>query len=378
MKSVDKISLYIHIPFCEKKCDYCAFYSVPVKGWDCGRYLKCLLAELDSFEFCPDIFRTVYIGGGSPSCLPRDEFMCFLQNIAKRVGNKEFTVEVNPAQVDEKALMEFRTAKVNRLSIGVQSFIQRELDLLTRNYSVGQITEVYRNARLAGFGNISLDLIFALPGSSIDDWEYNLEKVIELEPEHVSAYSLSYEKGTPFYKKIVSGELTPVCEDIDRGMYELTIDKLSQAGIFQYEISNFAKEGFQCKHNMSYWRSLPYIGIGAGAASFFGGKRWENAPNLEVYMREMEASGQPQRSVSYLSADELAAETAVLMLRTRFGVDFDEYYNRTGLNFQKVYSGEINRHLEAGNLIIERNRAYISRNSLAIADSILCDFSMID
>ena len=370
------VSLYIHIPFCDKKCPYCGFYSVPVSGQQPLLYIKSLLSELDGYRLDSTAVKTVYIGGGSPSVLPGGALEELIVAVKSRFdGIDEFTVEVNPSQISFERLNHICNLGVNRLSIGVQSFRQSDLDFLGRSYSVGQVFEVYEAARRAGFGNISLDMIFALPGTDIEGWKYNLATMIDLGPEHVSAYSLTYEKGTPLRCLLDAGRVTPISEELDREMYELTIDRFDQAGIYQYEISNFAKPGFECRHNKSYWHNTDYIGIGSAAGSFYNHCRYENVADVSEYIGNVNAGKDVRGFCNELSSEQIAHETAVLMLRLREGINLIRFKAQTGYDAPELFAAAIEENISKGLLEKDDLGVRLSRSALAVADSVICDFA---
>ncbi|MFZ0033871.1 MAG: radical SAM family heme chaperone HemW, partial [Sedimentisphaerales bacterium] len=286
-------------------------------------------------------------------------------------------IEVNPGQVDKTLLSELHKAGVNRLSIGAQSFIQRELDFLGRTHTVDCIRKSVRQGRSAGFDNISLDLIFAVPGSDLDSWKQNLRSAVDLQVDHISAYALTYEDHTPLGKASASGEIQPVDEDTDRAMYELTIDEFATAGIHQYEISNFAKEGFQCRHNLNYWANGCYTGIGPGATSYLNGTRSTNYPDIRKYVEAVESSQSTVAESETLSGLERACETAVLNLRRCSGIDLAEFKTRTGFDANDLFAAPIRMYQEQGLINTEDGHVFLTRNALAIADSILCDFAAV-
>ncbi len=239
--------LYVHIPFCEAKCRYCGFYSEPIENHDTDRLVSAIITELK--KRCQEPFfplETVYIGGGSPSCLPERQLLRLVGEITSRWPNPgEFTIEVNPGQVDKGVLSRLRACGVSRLSIGAQSFNAGELAFLGRRHTISDISQAVQAAKQAGFENIGLDLIFAIPGSTLESWKYGLHSAIDLGIQHISAYGLTYEEGTPLQKAVAAGEVEPVDEETDRSMYETAIDELERAGFEQYEISNFARPGFE-------------------------------------------------------------------------------------------------------------------------------------
>jgi len=373
----DGPGLYVHVPFCRTKCRYCGFYSRPIDEYDAAAVVRAMIAEIGRFEL-GDGIKTIYIGGGSPSALEREHLLCLVDHARHCCpAAAEFTVEVNPGQVDMELLRELHKTGVNRLSIGAQSFIQRELDFLGRGHTIDNTRRAVRQGRSAGFDNISLDLIFAVPGSNLDSWKHNLRSAIELQVDHISAYALSYEDGTPLSKARVEGLIEPVDEDTDRAMYELTIDELARAGIDQYEISNFARRGFECKHNLNYWANGSYAGIGPGATSYLHGTRSSNFADINKYVRAVTGGESIVESSEMLSGIERACETAVLNLRRRRGIDLTEFKSRTGYDALELFAEPIRRYQKLG--LMEKGSGSISltRQALGIADSILCDFALV-
>lgn len=369
--------LYLHVPFCRTKCRYCGFYSRPIDQYNASAVVSAMISEMERLEQ-GDRIKTIYIGGGSPSALEREHLLRLVGRAKQQCpAAKEFTVEVNPGQIDAELLGELHGAGVNRLSVGAQSFIQRELDFLGRGHTVDCIRRAVRQGRSAGFENISLDLIFAVPGSDLGSWKRNLRSAIELQVEHISAYGLSYEQGTPFSKDLVEGLIEPVDEDTDRAMYELTIDELEQAGIDQYEISNFARNGFECRHNLNYWANGSYAGIGPGATSYLHGTRSTNFTDIDKYVRAVTKGESTIESSETLSDFERACETAVLNLRRRCGIELAQFKNQTSYDALELFTEPIRRYQKLR--LIEKSPGNISltRQALGIADSILCDFALI-
>ncbi len=375
-KSGSDAGLYIHVPFCRTKCRHCGFYSRPIAEHDADAVIGAMIAEMKRHELGEGI-GTIYVGGGSPSCLAPEHLLRLVGYATERCpAATEFTVEINPGQVDGELLLSLRKAGVNRISIGAQSFIQRELDFLGRGHNVDCISQAVQQARTAGFDNVSLDLIFAVPGSSLDSWKYNLRAAIALAADHISAYSLTYEEGTPLAGDVAARLVEPVDEDTDRAMYELTIDELAQAGLDQYEISNFARAGFECRHNLNYWANGSYVGIGPGAASYLMGTRSTNFADISKYVRAITNGASVAESSETLAGRQRACETAILNLRRRCGIDLAEFKSRTGFDAMELFAEPIRTYQEQG--LIERNiaRIFLSRQALGIADAILCDFAV--
>jgi oxygen-independent coproporphyrinogen-3 oxidase len=375
--------LYVHIPFCEAKCRYCGFYSEPIKNHAPQRLISAIITELSEkrgpFDFAQDRqepFFTVYIGGGSPSCLPAEQLLRLIQEITSYWPKpEEFTIEVNPGQLNKNILSRLRTAGVTRLSIGAQSFNPDELTFLGRRHSVGDIGRAVRSAKDAGFENIGLDLIFAIPNSTLNSWKHSLQSAIDLGVQHISAYALTYEEGTPLQKAVEAGEVTPVDEEIDRQMYETTIDELEKAGFVQYEISNFAKPGFECKHNLNYWANFPYLGVGPAAGAYWHGKRTLNIADIKKYIEAIEQGTTVTDESQTPDNTQIACETAVLNLRRRCGIILDEFKNQTGFDAMKLFAEPIERYRELGLIEATDGRLFLTRGALPIADSVLCDFS---
>jgi oxygen-independent coproporphyrinogen-3 oxidase len=369
--------LYVHVPFCRSKCRYCGFYSVPAAGRDTGRLVAALLRELERHDGAE--FRTVYIGGGSPTALPAAQLIELVRRIREQSPRvEEFTVECNPGQVEPELLAELRQAGVNRLSFGGQSSHDWELSLLGRGHCAADIGRAVAWARQAGFDNVGLDLIFAIPGSTMADWKDSVEAGIRLGVQHVSAYSLSFEAGTAFEEWRQAGRLTPVDEELDRAMYEWAIERLERAGLEQYEISNFAASERQCAHNLGYWANRPFVGIGPGAASYRPGRRAMNDPDIERYVAAVEGCLAPPGETQPVDADDVLCETAVLNLRRRAGIDLAEFERRTGSDAMRVFAGPIRRHCAMGLMEATDRSVRLTRRALPIADTILCDFAALD
>lgn len=303
--------LYIHIPFCRHKCAYCDFYSGPLRGFRPEEYANALTEELRA-RGISDRYETVYIGGGTPSTMDPQLLAPFL-----RLGRGECTVEVNPEDINGETAEKWLEAGANRVSMGVQSLIDSELKAVGRCHTAAHAVEAYRTLRRAGFENISLDLIYGLPGQTPDSWRQSLMGVIDLEPEHLSAYSLSYEPGTLLHTRLMTGKIRETAEDDVVEMYGTLCAAARASGLEHYEISNFAKPGYRSRHNSSYWDSTPYLGLGPGAHSFDGNIRSFNPPNLGEYMKNPAASFRIEEE----TATERHNNTIMTALRTARGLD---------------------------------------------------------
>jgi len=373
----ERPGLYVHVPFCHEKCRYCGFYSEPLSRHDPNVLVGALLAELDRYQDVGAI-RTVYLGGGSPTSLPHDLLARIIAAIEARwPAPEEFTVECNPGQADARTLSVLRRHGVTRLSLGVQSFHREELAFLGRRHSVEQAVEAVRMAQELGFDNVSIDLIFAIPGSTLASWHRCLEAALALGIQHISAYSLSFEPGTPLEAARRAGQILTVDEETDRAMYEMAIDILGSAGFAQYEISNFAQSGYACLHNQGYWQNRPYIGIGPAAGSYWRGRRIVNLADIRQYIERIAAGLDAYQRCEQPDRNERLCETAVLNLRTRAGIDLADFQRCTGADFRQVFAAPLQRYRQGGLIEVSDDSIRLTRDALAVADSILCDFSCL-
>lgn len=347
-----ELELYFHIPFCVRKCLYCDFLSAPADGRTKARYMDSL--ERETRERAGDYrgYRvvSVFVGGGTPSTVSGERLCGLLETVQsgfELAEDAEITVEVNPGTVDEKMLRSYRQAGVNRLSIGLQSADNRELAALGRIHTYGQFLGTYHMAGKCGFSNISVDLMSALPGQTLSDYLGTLEKVLSLEPApaHISAYSLIVEEGTSFYEMAQRGELDLPDEECDRMMYEKTGELLEKAGYRRYEISNYARPGYECRHNCGYWRRREYLGLGIGAASLIGNCRFRNGDSLEAYL---ENPLEVREEVRELSPKEQMEEFMFLGLRMTEGVSVPEFEVTFGKRMEEVYGAVIERNIRDG------------------------------
>ena len=319
--------LYIHIPFCVKKCLYCDFLSVPYDGGLAERYVDALCCELKLRKRSLGELKAVYVGGGTPSILSdsglKQLFDCVKDNL--RVSPvAEITVEANPGTLNESGIRRMLSAGINRISMGVQSFNDRELKALGRVHSADEARLSAELIKGSGLENLSLDLMYGIPGQTLGTWQKTLAAAVGLSPSHISAYELTPEKGTPIYTYISSGSVSLPDEDVVIEMYEFAIDYLASAGYDHYEISNFAVPGAECLHNLNYWNRGDYVGAGAGAHSFVQGMRSANAGNIEEYLSRLNDAVLPDGDPHLVSPPEAAKEFLFLGLRKREGIDIRE------------------------------------------------------
>ncbi len=373
----DAAGLYVHVPFCQVKCSYCGFYSEPVACHDSDRLVSTLITEMDRYCRVASI-KTIYIGGGSPTALPVSLLARLLDAVTSRWPHTcEFTVECNPGQTNEQVLPVLRDAGVTRLSFGVQSFDESELALLGRRHNVDDAVRSVHQAREFGFDNIGIDLIFAIPGSTLDAWQHSLSRAVELDVRHISAYSLSFEEGTPLHEARAAGGVEAVDEETDRAMYELAIDYLASQSFAQYEISNFARDGYACIHNRGYWDNRPYIGIGPSAGSYWQGGRTLNVPDIQEYICRIETGSDAHEQIEHPDVNQRICETAVLNLRKRNGISLAQFEETTGANFADVFGEPMDRYVDQGLMEVNGDAVRLTRDALPVADSVLCDFSAI-
>jgi len=331
--------LYLHIPFCLRKCLYCDFFSVTADDSKLDTYTQLLLEhlqQLSSADTSAGPVETVYFGGGTPSLLSPASIGRILEAINRQftlVQNIEISLEVNPGTVSLPSLTGYHSAGVNRLSLGLQTCNDRHLATLGRLHDRREGLESVKSARQAGFDNISLDLMFALPNQSRDDLEQDLQIYLDLAPEHFSCYGLTAEPGTPLHARVASGALTLPDEDLYADSFMLLHDRLNAAGYAHYEIANYARPGFECRHNLGYWRRLPYLGIGAGAHSFRDegwGSRWEVRGDLSGYRQALQTGQEPMTCLETFDRESALRETVYLALRTRRGITDTDLRQRFG------------------------------------------------
>ncbi len=331
--------MYIHIPFCRTKCRYCDFYSVRHEHGLASRYVDALCLAITRL---PCDFSTVYIGGGTPTVLSirlLGKLLRQLRHVTRCV--REFTVEANPESIDADKLRLFLDNGVNRLSVGVQSFCDVKLKMLGRIHSASAAIAAVMRAKKEGFENIGIDVMFGFWQETLADWRKDLSIAVELPVRHISAYALTYEKNTPLFKKLKRNLISPLDDDLVSEFYQYTMQFLPRKGFLQYEVSNFAKNGYSCEHNERYWRNEEYTGLGPSAVSYAGGIRTRNTAVLSDYMKKIESGESPVVMRERLSKLRRAKETASLKIRTAEGIDFDWFVHTSGFDFRKIEADEI-------------------------------------
>ena len=346
-------AVYVHIPFCMKKCSYCAFNSYADLHHLQRTYVDALVEEIaqSARESEPMRALSLYLGGGTPTVLSSELLARTLKVCADHchpVDGVEITIETNPGTVDAAQLSSLKALGVNRLSLGVQTFDERLLALLGRVHSAEEAEEAYHLARGAGLENINLDFIYGLPTQDLRRWEMDLSKAIDLRPEHLSLYCLSVETDTTLARRISGGELPSPDPDLAATMYELAEARLAKAVYVHYEISNWALSGRECQHNMIYWRNQPYVGMGAGAHSFDGRFRYYNVLSPEEYIRRVEAGQDPAVERSEIDRLTQMSETMIMGLRLDRGISFEAFEERFNLSLVEVYGAQIRELIEMG------------------------------
>lgn len=356
MQNKEELSLYIHIPFCVRKCGYCDFLSAPADEKARDRYVQALLMEIERYrgtETADRKIKTLYIGGGTPSILSVNQLDCIIQKIKctfNFCGDMETSMEMNPGTASKEKCRALYQMGINRLSIGLQSTNDMELKTLGRIHSYEDFLNTYTWCREAGFQNINVDLMAALPYQTVESYTTGLRKIIRLAPEHISAYSLILEEGTPFYQKYNSGCYPLPDEEQERLMYRETEQILAQAGYERYEISNYAKKGYACRHNLVYWQGGDYLGLGLGSSSYMDGVRFHNITDLNTYVNQ----GAYVEDREELSVQAKMEEFMFLGLRVMAGVSGTEFEKRFGKTMEDVYGDVLRKHEEEGLLQIER------------------------
>ena len=375
--------IYVHIPFCASRCSYCDFFSTLQLNATGERYVEAVITEarLRRDELHDEPVKTLYLGGGTPSQLPLpllERLIGGLRAALDLSGVEEFTVEANPDDVTPEWCAGVAALGVNRVSMGVQSFEDHILRFIGRRHTACQAMEAVSNLRDAGIGNISIDLIFGLPGQTVESWTASVGQAIDLKPQHISAYGLTYEEGTQLWHQRERGEVTEVPEEQCLEMYRILVEKLSEAGYEHYEISNFALPGYHSRHNSSYWNDTPYLGLGAAAHSYDGSVRRYNPHDMQKYLGAIMA-GETAYEQEELTIQERYDERVMLGLRTARGVDAERMHHDFGDEMWHYFVREAQRHIEAGLLhVTDDNRYVLTRDGIMLSDAIIRDLMWDD
>ncbi|MBR7928304.1 oxygen-independent coproporphyrinogen III oxidase [Aerococcaceae bacterium zg-ZUI334] len=368
---------YIHIPFCKKICHYCAFNKYFYDGQPVGRYLTGLEQEFSLYlNGRQERFDTIYVGGGTPSCLNIEELTQLLTSIQRYLPydeQTEYTFEINPGELTFEKCQLLAQFGVNRVSMGVQSFNDRLLRKIGRNHREKHIYQCIEWLREAGITNLSIDLIFRLPEQTMEDFDESLTKALSLDLPHYSLYSLIIENQTLFQQLQRQGKLPLPSEDVDADMFELAIRRLHEAGIEQYEVSNFARPGFESRHNLKYWQYVQYYGFGAGAHGFVDGVRYYNSGPVHHYLRATEANQKPLVNETSLSLEDQMEEYLFLALRTTKGFYLSDFEQRFKKDANQLFGAFFAEQAAAGLLICENDNVRLTTRGLFLADTVFRD-----
>ncbi|TWT40189.1 Oxygen-independent coproporphyrinogen-III oxidase 1 [Thalassoglobus neptunius] len=370
-------SVYIHVPFCIHRCGYCDFTVIAGRDDLIEHYLKCLELEIARSITSPQPVSTIFIGGGTPSYLPEPALQQLLTVVNEWFPLREdgeFSMECNPDGLTLDKIKILRSHSVNRISLGVQSFNPQHLETLERTHLAETINAVFAQLRDQHFANISLDLIFAVPGQTLSDWEADLKTVIALAPEHVSTYGLTFEKGTQFWTRRMKSQLIPAEDELEREMYSVAMTSLPAAGFQQYELSNFAQPGMECRHNQVYWQSAPYFGFGPGAASYLNGVRAMRHRSVTTWIRRVIAGESGIAETEVLNPEDRAREAVMLGLRQVAGIDLDQFQQQFSHPLPDLAPNAFDRLIEAQLLTLDQGKLRLTKTGRFIADSIMAEF----
>jgi len=359
--------LYIHIPFCEYICHYCDFVkSIPKNKETVDQYLEALVQEIRTYQDHFDSIETIYIGGGTPSMLTLDQLTYLFESI-KVIKPKEYTIEVNPESYTEEKGLLFKKYGINRISLGVQTFNQKLLKYLNRKHKNQQVFEIISHLKTIGIPQISLDLIYAIPGQTIEDLYFDLDQVQKLDITHVSCYSLILEEKTYFYYKYLKGQFEQMDEDTEAQMYEIVMDELVRQGFEHYEISNFAKQKNYSYHNLIYWTLGTYIGVGLGAHGFVDGKRTYNHRSMPKYLED------PQKESTYQNTETLLQDELIFGLRKLSGVSLSQIKDKYQIDIFKTYP-QLYEKIDLGLIKIENDHLILTRKGLFLGNQVFMVF----
>lgn len=368
--------IYIHIPFCRQRCSYCAFYSSTLYNIQ-ERYVDALCREIVMRKnYTKEDIATIYLGGGTPSTLTMQQLRKICSTIYDTytiAENPEVTIECNPDDLTPEFLAELRELPFNRISMGIQSFDDVQLKRLGRRHNAEKARQAVKNARAAGYCNISIDLMFALPGSTMESWQHDLESAISLKPDHLSAYNLMYEEGTPLYRALERGDFAELSEEENVEQFQMLIRLIKEAGYRHYEISNFAMPGKESRHNSSYWNDTPYIGCGAAAHSYDGLSREWNIADIKEYIKGIE-SGERNFEVEILTEEERYNDTVLTRLRTADGIPLawmnKKFSEKMNIHMQRAAEKQI----ACGNLRLNDGRLSLTEKGIFISDAVIREF----
>lgn len=371
--------VYIHIPFCKSKCYYCDFNSYTDKGQYIERYFKALKAEI--INFCDELntFKTdtIFIGGGTPSYVESHYIVDVIQLCCDRFNvseNAEISIEANPGTLSINKLLSYRQAGINRLSLGLQAWQDGLLKKLGRIHEKDDFIQNYINAREAGFDNINIDLIFGIPEQTMSDWKESVINTANFEPQHISCYSLKIEEDTEYFRRMHSGEMTLMDDQLDREMYYYAINELKKRGYNHYEISNFSKTGYQCRHNVVCWKAMEYVGFGCGAHSYFGGQRYNNILPVDEYIESVLVKGSAVEHLQFIGDGEQISEYIILGLRLIEGINTLDFKNKFNRDIYDLFGHNIFQLIETGLLEVRDNNIKLTSKGLDLSNKVFVEF----
>ena len=380
-KLINMAGIYLHIPFCKTRCIYCDFYST-TRSEMTDRYVSALCRELELRKSYLDKepVETIYFGGGTPSQLSKENFDKIFETIEKEYNLeqcREITLEANPDDLTPEYIKMLESLPFNRISIGIQTFNEQTLRLLKRRHTAGQAISAVKECRMAGFQNISIDLMYGLPGETPESWKADLEQAISLNVEHISAYHLIYEEGTPLYEMLQRHKVEEVDEDSSVYFFALMIGRLTEAGFQHYEISNFCKPNKYSQHNSSYWTGKKYLGCGPSAHSFNGSTRQWNVSSLDKYIVGME-KGIPDFEIEELDVTTRYNDFVITSLRTMWGLSLNHLEEEFGSEFKQYCLENAQTYLDSGKLEIRDNTLFLSKEGIFISDGIMSDLLWVE
>lgn len=375
MENKKELSLYIHIPFCKQKCFYCDFPSYASIDYLREDYVEALCKEIEGKAINYKI-KSIFIGGGTPSYLDTKEIIKVLESINRLnlTENMEFTMECNPGALEEEKLKAMIDGGVNRISMGLQAVQNSFLKDIGRIHTFNQFEENFNLARKVGFKNINVDLMFGLPNQKVYEWIESLEVIAKLNPEHISAYSLIIEEGTAFYKLWEKNKLILPSEDEEREMYSITKSILKKYGYHQYEISNFAREGYECYHNKVYWRNDEYLGIGSASTSFIDNKRIKNIENVKDYIDKIRNNEDVIEDITINTIEDSMEEFVFMGLRMIEGININEFKERFGVTIESIYKNVIDININKNLLVLKNDKISLTEKGIELSNSVMSDF----
>lgn len=368
---------YVHVPFCIHRCGYCDFTVIAGRDDLMSVYLDCLEQDLQQVLGTPQEVKTLFLGGGTPNYLPPDELARLLQLLQYWLpvqDTGEYSIECNPEKFTDQQMELLQAGGVNRVSLGVQSFQAEHLQTLERSHSPASVMDVVERLRRHGFQNVSFDLIYAVPEQTLADWRKTLEVAVSLQPEHLSTYGLTYEKGTSFWTRRLKSELTPAEEELEREMYGTAIEVLQQRGYEQYELSNYARPGYQCRHNQVYWNSEPYYGFGPGAAAYLNGVRSTRTRSVTRWIRQIQQAESGIAEEENMTLDLARREAVMLGLRQISGIDLDRFAARFKSTVRDLSPDAHDQFIATGLLEVAEGSLRLTHEGRFVADSVVVEF----